>query len=107
MITRSQYMNREATHREYYAQFVSEGMKRGLRRHMMAAILDSKDENMNDIPLRKWDAAGYLANNFYIRKMMQERRDFLTEAGIVCILKEAARQIQEENLERKRVRINR
>lgn len=66
---------------------------------MIAAILDSRDENMNDIPLRKWDAAGHLANNLYIREMMQRRRDFLTDAGIVCILKEAARQIKEENQE--------
>lgn len=102
MLTRKQYLNKECTHREYYAQFVNEEMKRGLRREMLAAILDSKDEHMNDIPLRKWDSSGYyLANNFRIREMMKESQDFLTDAGIVCILKEAAKQIKEESISRR------
>lgn len=72
-------------------------MKRELRSLFLNKILESKDEYMNDIPLHRWDRIGYIANNFHIRRMMRERMDYLTNAGIVCILKEAAKQIKEED----------
>lgn len=57
--TRADYMaeNPVVDHRTYYGQFVDDGVinyvLRGIGR---AAILASKDEHFNDIPIRKWDA---------------------------------------------------
>jgi len=104
MFTRYQYLNRECTHQEYYAQFVDNEMKRGLTAYIsMERILSSKKENFSDIPLKKWDSASYIVTTIENHKRMKEAGDYLTPAGIVCILKEAARQIRDENLAYKRV----
>jgi hypothetical protein len=56
-------------------------------------LLESKDEHLNDIPLRMWDLfiAGPLAIS------MKSVGDYRTIAGNVCMAKEAARQIIEES----------
>jgi hypothetical protein len=55
--TRKEMMNGTVSYREYMAQFVDDGVigyvLRGIGRK---AILNSKDEHFNDIPLAKWDA---------------------------------------------------
>ena len=104
MFTRQQYLNRECTHREYYAQFVDKQLKRDMTKFVSyELILSSEKENFNDIPLRRWDAAWSVVSTLRNKEKMKTVGDFLTPAGIVCILKEAARQIKEENLARKRV----
>ncbi len=52
---------------------------------------------MEYISLYKWDALVYAVN---VRDKMKECNDFPSTAGDVCILKEAARQIIEEQNER-------
>lgn len=102
--TRADYMaaasgfdegTRVAAHRRYFAQFVTPGVKAAVARHIsIARIAASKDPHYNDIPLREWDAV-YTAWPFEVASLMKEAGEYLTPAGAVCILKEAARQLVE------------
>lgn len=97
LFTRQEYMeaSREdgpAAHRRYYAQFVCENTKpRLLCSISRAEILASADPHFNDIPLKLWDNVPLIYN----RELMRLAGDYLTAAGKVCILKEAALQIKE------------
>ena len=99
MKTRQQYLDGECTMREYYAQFVNEGTKRIIRDTIGEdAILQSTDPHLNDIPLARWDSVGMSALRTADRnEQMRECGDYMTLAGLVCIAKEAARQIQDES----------
>lgn len=92
MFTRKQYMNHECSHREYYAQFVTEGTRQVVLQSIGRERLEgSTDPHLNDIPLRRWDHTPL----WLPQGSMKERGDWLSPAGKVCILKEAARQILE------------
>jgi len=91
--TRKQYLNNECTHRQYYAQFVTEGTKLRVKRMVgETKIIESTEEHLNDIPLHIWDMVGTAG----VSEKMRECGDYLTLAGANCINKEAARQIQED-----------
>lgn len=92
MISREDYMSRKFTHREYYGQFVDDEIKSRVR-FLLPQVLESKDEYLNDIPLTVWDniSADYLS----VGRKMKEAGDYLTLAGWVCIVKEAARQLSD------------
>lgn len=112
-MTRKDYMNGYGkngakTHREYYAQFVDEVIKNQVLQYIgKGALLASIDEHLNDIPLHKWDAlAGFkfigsemVQQPRYIRpellKKLRDTGEGVSCAGMVCIYKEAARQIIE------------
>lgn len=92
--THQQYMYNECTHRQYYAQFVTENTKLRVKQVVgEAKIVASTDEHFNDIPLKTWDSVGSLQAVF---GQLSECDDFLTFAGEVCINKEAAEQIRED-----------
>jgi hypothetical protein len=97
VFTRAEYMNasREdgpAAQRRYNAQFVTAQTKSALLLNITKAeILASTNLHFNDIPLKRWDNVPL----FYDRTMMTKAGDYLTQAGKVCILKEAAQQIKE------------
>lgn len=94
MITRKEYLDHKYSHREYYAQFVTLDIIRKVKRMIgMTAINNSIDPSFNDIHLRKWDA---IAVSSGTNEKMRAVGDYLAPAGKVCILKEAARQIKEE-----------
>lgn len=98
MITRNDYMAGNCTHREYHAQFVTNLIKKTVKTVIgLDKLLASTDKYLNDIPLRRWDI---LAANPYLftglSKQMKLCNDYPTQAGLVCILKEAAKQIIEE-----------
>ncbi len=94
MITRKDYLEGRATHSEYYGQFVSE-------RHFAVLNLEhekiknSTDKHFNDIPLKFWQELALRASTYTTTKMI-EAGDYLTLAGAVCIIKEAARQLKEK-----------
>lgn len=93
--TRKQYLNNDCTHREYYSQFVTDGYKNAIKSFIgLENLMQSKDKNLNDIPLNKWDNAPLTTG---VNQKMLELGDYLTLAGKVCIAKEAARQIISEN----------
>ena len=114
--TRKEYMAKECTHDEYFQQFVDHNVidyvLRGIGKD---AILNSTDEHLNDIPLRKWDA---LCGVYFYGSQMNGRVSFpnahlIGLANIttysepksyqpsvscsdgVCLLKTAAKRIKE------------
>jgi hypothetical protein len=97
MITRKQYLNREKSHREYYAQFVSKAELGTVRARFGADKIQAalaEDKNLNSLPLSSWDALPQIAAE--TREKIKECGDFHTKAGHVCIYKEAARQLVEK-----------
>jgi hypothetical protein len=99
MFTRQQYLNKEVTHRQYYAQFVMPIIKDivlqniATKEEIREAL--KQDEALNTIPLQKWDWQAAQIRNL-CGPQLKERGDFYSQGGAVCILKEAARQITEE-----------
>lgn len=93
MYTRKDYLNGKCTHREYYAQFVTQYTKDLVSQQFgKGRIIEEleKDEALNGITLAEWDnLARFVSAN------MRPQGDYLTLAGAVCILKEAAKQIAE------------
>jgi len=95
--TQADYMNGKCTHRQYYAQFVTpaimEGVVARFGKEKLANCL-ARDGNLNNIPLHKWDG---LAGNFVkeVSEAMKAHGDFASLAGMVCVLKEAAKQAVE------------
>ncbi len=95
MITRKAYLDGDATFAEYYGELVEElGIKgtpfgaEQLRRALEA------DEHLNGIPLARWDAWGsslMLYQGAKLHAAFKARGDFLTQAGLTCLLKEVAR----------------
>lgn len=102
MITRQQYLNKQATHEEYYSQFVTPFIKKIVENHIgLDKIKDSNDHHFNDIPLRLWDnASNWLKYYPTVFNQLKEAGDYATLAGLVCILKQAARELKEENPEK-------
>lgn len=110
-MNRKEYLNNPRGtegHREYYAQFVTEDIKQKvLAKIGRKAILSSTDPYFNDIGLAEWDALfgvhnGRMGSDIKPRcsaevdRLMREMGDYPTLAGLVCIAKEAARQIKEQ-----------
>jgi hypothetical protein len=95
MFTRKQYLDRECNHREYYAQFVTPGVKqRVLQRFGIDALKASEEPSFNDLPLAVWDSL-LVPVPSEIASKLRECGDYATLSGCVCILKEAARQLVE------------
>lgn len=91
--TRKEYMDHKCTHREYYGQYVSDSLKARVKDDIgLKRLIKSKDEYLNDIPLKLWDN---IPMPYSVQDAMKKNGDFLTQAGIVCIAKEAARQVIE------------
>jgi len=96
MFTRLDYINGVCTHREYYSQFVTERVRRTVKERFTPQLLKTcfaTDEHFNNIPLHKWDI---LATHLVSAECFKEHGDFVSKAGLVCIAKEAARQIAQD-----------
>jgi len=93
MFTRKDYMTDKCTHSEYYGQLVTQGMKEHVARAIPQALAKSTDPVFNDISLSTWDRLGMA---YGLRSEFEELGDNRSKAGMVCVLKEAARQIKEE-----------
>jgi hypothetical protein len=95
LISRLDYMNKKATHEEYYAQFVTQGVLDRVKSAFSRRALEAgKNEHFNNIPLEYWDRLMSVVP-FEIAGKLKACGDYPTKAGIVCILKEAARQMLE------------
>lgn len=90
--TREQLINKECTYSEYYRQFVTEGHLNKVASYIgRDRIVASTCPNFSDIPLKEWDQiSAPLGTN----EEMQKVGDYLTLSGMVCISKQAARQIR-------------
>ena len=97
MFTHKDYViDGKCTHQQYYAQFVTGEIK------MMVVLnfgLDTlkqayqEDRTFNTIPLRRWDLLGIFLNVPTMHDKFKQHQDFISQASIVCVLKEAARQV--------------
>ena len=99
MKTKEQYRNKECTHREYYAQFVTPGVKRIVKdRFGIEQLVNTPDqENLNTLNLSTWDGlVPLLWMNFEICSLLKSANEWRTLGTGVCILKEAAKQLIEE-----------
>jgi len=111
MITRKDYMkDSEKLHRAYFAQFATLATRQAVLRGIgKDAILTSKDESLNDIPLRKWDIlVGYPGDGdgtvprwycfFPVNKdLIKAAGEWLSAGILIDIAKEVAKQIREGN----------
>jgi len=94
MFTRKDYMEKRCTHREYYAQFVTDEIRQHVAKHIGTDQLRaSTDEHLNDIPLRRWDHLPLFYKSDH--EKVRAAGDWISPAGAVCIYKEAARQLIE------------
>ena len=91
--TRKDYMTNKCTHAEYYGQLVTQGMKEHVARAIPQALAKSTDPHFNDISLTTWDRLGMV---YSLRDEFKALGDIKSDAGMVCVLKEAARQVKEE-----------
>lgn len=125
LITRQQYMRTPRVemprmHRDYYAQFVIDDTRAHIMRHFSVDELRralERDEHLNSIPLDVWDgitwtpaegprfsrrtARGNAGGRFYARLPFNRSLSEPTGEGpatrafLVCVAKEAARQLVE------------
>jgi len=98
MFTREQYLAKECTHREYWAQFVTPSIKGTVASDFGDSLVNSTDPYFNDIPLHRWDrfADRYKQHIARVNKALGNGHVYSLSDG-VCMLKEAARQIVEGN----------
>jgi hypothetical protein len=102
MANRQEYMENKVTHREYYGQYVTEDIKQMVvKRFSVEELKDALeyDEHLNNIPLRNWDILASIFTLYLniFREQLKKNGDDYSLAGGVCILKEAAKQVVEEN----------
>ena len=104
-------MNGHFSHREYYAQFVTDEIKKLVLRTIgKDRIIKSTDEHLNDIQMKLWDSmAGATmrgseviwfapcAISSIMAVKFKDVGDGYSLANAVCVLKEAAKQIKESN----------
>ena len=111
MKTRKDYLSGKISHREYCSQFVDEHIKQEVLDFIgLEPLMTSTDEHLNDISCTKyWDRlAGFqFIGSTMVKKPSFIRPELLAKlkesgegvscAGLVCIYKEAAKQIIEAN----------
>jgi len=97
--TRQDRMTGKCTHREYYAQFVTEAHIQNVAKFVgHDRLLNSQDEHLNDIPLYVWDRLAMFQVG-YMRKWTAAGNKSISQSDLVCISKEAAKQYIERRTE--------
>jgi hypothetical protein len=100
MYTREDYMRRRCSHEEYYGQYVNNSIRMSARnlvcQYKVTRLQYEKDPHLNFIPLGRWECVILGSNRPLVAKSLQDRGDFLSPAVEICIAKEAARQVLEE-----------
>ena len=105
MKTRSEYMDKQITHRAYYAQFVTPYVKSLVRDRIgIDRLMSSKDEHFNDIPLAVWDSfwvsmrgGMHIVPPATVSALLREAGEVNSASTGTCILKEAAKQLLEDS----------
>lgn len=85
-----------AVHREYFGQFVTEGLIQFVvQTFTIERLKVSRDPHLNDIPLREWDSLHPFYSQGFARKRQvidPEYKGGWSISESICVLKEAARQ---------------
>lgn len=110
MKSRQEYLADKISHRDYYAQFITTGMIEQVKNKIgVDRIKASKDEHLNDIPLKLWDSLSgcifrgsqLIAKPFVTHKfteLLKQADEGVSPATLVCVYKEIARQLAEGKL---------
>jgi hypothetical protein len=100
--SRQDRLDNKCSHSEYYNQFVDGTVKAAVKNKFgidrLKKAFDSGNTSFNspDFRLSEWDGLAQPYNFIGTNAKMKELGDYLTLAGQVCILKEAARQLVSE-----------
>lgn len=114
MNTRKDYLDGKISHREYYAQFITSKMVEQVKNIIgIDRIKASKDEHLNDIPLKLWDglsgcefriiggeeklASKPKVSHEFI-ELCKQANEGISPSTLVCVYKEIARQLTENKL---------
>lgn len=98
MITRKEYLNGEATHDEYYLQFVTADIIDLVQERIgLDLITASTDPAFNDIPLERWERLYYPLMKDHIINLLTIAGDLNAKSysNCACIAKRAASLIRE------------
>jgi hypothetical protein len=102
VITRSEYMKDSARlHQAFYGQFATMGLIRMIaRRISVGSLIKSRDQWLNDIPLREWDmlpCQDYISHDLWRQAREQEDKTkfWWSMSDNTCVAKAAARIIIE------------
>lgn len=87
-------MSGAVTHDEYYSQFVTEEIRQAVADAFSVRQLCDAGEYFNGIPLHRWDILGQRFHS-QLSRSLRDAGDFLSSAGVVCVLKRAAKEILE------------
>jgi hypothetical protein len=91
-MNRQEYLNnsnKDGSFHEYYSQMVTPQIINLVVRTFGIETLKecfNKDEHLNNIPLYRWDNLGLC-----IHPDFKSYGDYVTQAGLVCVLKTAAK----------------
>jgi hypothetical protein len=99
MYTRKDRLDNKCSHEEYYHQFVTGEHKQYVRYKFginKLKIAYEENKSFNTISLSQWDWIS-ISPFMMLKISMKDVGDYLTMSGIVCILKQAAREIVLEN----------
>lgn len=99
MKNRKQYMAGEISFEDYYQQFVTENTRAIVATYIgIEAVGNSEDAYMNDIPLKRWDAASDALAHVDLLPLMESNASTnhggvlsIALADKVCLLKASAR----------------
>ena len=96
--SRKDYMAGRCSHREYYSQYVTSNVRSLVSSAFGSRLEKSEDDSFNDIPLPLWDSVGkhILADVCRMNEETTGSRS-ASASDLVCVLKEAARQILEKD----------
>lgn len=95
---REEYMHNKCTHEEYYGQFITEGLKNCVARHIgMDAINKSTDPHFNDIRLESWDTCPIPSEVLRTIVKSSELGGY-SLSDRVCVAKECARVLKIDSL---------
>jgi hypothetical protein len=111
VIKRSEYIEGDVTHEEYYGQFVNDLVVNTVHAYIgEEKLLASKDPHLNDIPLEDWDMLPIVWDYKFLAETGETYRPQETHLGTqyfgpckafkVCVAKEAARRIIQQAKER-------
>ena len=92
----------ECTHREFYSQFVTDSMKQSISAYFGIEKLKKafeENKHFNSLKLESWDSLAFSCcqHNYTVKEALKEAKHSYSLSTGVCIMKEAAKQIIEEN----------
>ena len=99
MILRTTYLAGLVTHREYYGQFVTEGIKNIVRRRFRREIVAGLPVE-EWATIGKWDSFGLPTPGMIAQLRAAGDVNPNSKSNAVCVYKEAARQIMDEFTEK-------